>query len=285
LLVANPNCSSTISHYLSLIPALPIANFDANEYEDCAPLEVYFENNSQYGDTYEWDFGDGNTSTEREPSHIFTEPGYYNVSLTVTGDGGVRHYFRVFQVFENPEADFVIAPREVMLPDARVHMYSKSRLASQYVWDLGDGTIRTTRDVVHTYTAMGEYRVTLTVFSEYGCEDTKSEYPAVWVKGGGRIRFPNAFVPSKLGPNGGVYDEVDFKNEVFHPVTEAVVEYRLLIFNRWGEQIFQSDDIKIGWDGYYNGKLCSQDVYVWRAIGKYSNGKTFDLRGNVSLLR
>jgi gliding motility-associated-like protein len=92
-------------------------------------------------------------------------------------------------------------------------------------------------------------------------------------------------MPSKLGPNNGFYDEVDYKNEVFHPYADGVVEYKLFIFNRWGEQLFLSEDIKIGWDGYYKGKLSSQDVYVWRAIGKFTNGSPFDLRGNVTLLR
>ena len=56
-------------------------------------------------------------------------------------------------------------------------------------------------------------------------------------------------------------------------------------FNRWGEQIFESKDIKVGWDGYYNGKLCSQDVYVYRAIGKFIDGSPYDVKGNVTLLR
>jgi gliding motility-associated-like protein len=129
----------------------------------------------------------------------------------------------------------------------------------------------------------------LTVYAQYDdgveCVDDTSSVPAVWVEGAGRIRFPNAFVPSLLGPNGGEYDAVDFKNEVFHPYSDGVIEYKLLIFNRWGEQIFRSDDIRIGWDGYYKGKLCDQGVYVWRATGKFTNGQQFDLRGNVTLLR
>jgi gliding motility-associated-like protein len=99
------------------------------------------------------------------------------------------------------------------------------------------------------------------------------------------IRFPNAFMPSKLGSNGGVYDAIDYTNEVFHPVSEGVVDYKLLIFTRWGELIFECNDVLIGWDGYFKGKLCNQDVYMWKATGKFSNGKKIDMKGNVTLLR
>ncbi len=259
--------------------------FDANQYEACSPLVVYFENNSQYGHSYEWDFGDGTTSTEREPTHTYYEAGYYNVSLKVIGDGGERYYFAVFQVFENPVADFVVTPEVAILPDATVHIYNLSEKATSYFWDVGDGTTYISRDVVHRYQEMGEYRIKLIAYTDNACVDSTSRFPAVWVRGAGFIRFPNAFVPSKVGPSGGQYDDVDYKNEIFHPVYHAVVEYKLMIFNRWGEQIFESNDIKVGWDGYYNGKLSSQDVYVYRAVGKYSNGQTFNVRGNVTLLR
>lgn len=290
--VENSNCSDSISRLLTLLPPEPIALFESQGYSDCAPLEVYFINNSQYGNTYFWDFGDGTTSTDFEPNHTFHDAGYYNVKLIVTGDGGERHYYKTYRVYPNPIADFEVAPNRVLLPNAWVHVYNTSQYGNYFFWDLGDGFTTTIQpgdldypDILHEYKEIGEYRITLIAYTEYGCSDTTSRFPAVWVEGQGRIRFPNAFVPNPVGPNGGIYDEVDYKNEVFHPVGEGVVEYKLLIFNRWGEQLFQSNNIRIGWDGYYNGKLSPQDVYVWRAIGRFADGKLFDLRGNVTLLR
>lgn len=288
LYVNNDNCEDTIQKFLTLRPARPIALYTPSIRESCSPLIVYFVNNSQYADTYLWDFGDGTTSTEFEPVHTFVESGYYNVSLRVWGDGGDREYFSVFRVYDNPVAMFAVSPQRVSLPNARVHMYNLSEKGFEYIWDFGDGSLppyRFDRDPVHTYNEIGEFRVALTVYTEFGCMDSTSMFPAVWVEGAGKIRFPNAFMPSKLGPNGGFYDEIDYRNEVFHPVADGIAEFRLLIFNRWGEQIFESKDIKIGWDGYYQGKLCAQDVYVWRAVGKYINGRPFDLKGNVTLLR
>lgn len=293
LKVDAPHCSSFTSNTLRLLPTVPIPFFNADIYKSCSPLEVHFVNQSEYGGPayggkFIWDFGDGTTSTEGEPIHTFTKPGYYNVKLTVTGDGGISYYFKTFRVFENPVANFAVYPNHVMLPDAEVHIYNLSKYAHRYEWDLGDGTLLTDKDPVHKYAELGEYKISLRAYAHDtlgGCQDFTSLFPAVWVEGQGLIKFPDAFIPSKTGSNGGVYDEIDYKNEVFHPIHYGVVEYKLMVFNRWGEQIFQSNDIKIGWDGYFNSKLCDQGVYIWRAIGKYTNGKAFDRKGNVTLLR
>jgi len=87
------------------------------------------------------------------------------------------------------------------------------------------------------------------------------------------------------GSNGGAYSlsgpEMDY---VFHPFWEGVETYHLQIFNRWGVLIYTSYDVMKGWDGYYNGALCQQGVYVWKCTGTFANGKTFELVGDVTLL-
>jgi gliding motility-associated-like protein len=63
-----------------------------------------------------------------------------------------------------------------------------------------------------------------------------------------------------------------------------VEEYHLMVFNRWGELIFESFDKDLGWDGYVDGKMAKQDVYVWKVEGKYSGGQTFVQTGDVTLM-
>ena len=286
-----PHCWDTTTNILRLLPAEPIPFFTADLYENCSPLEVHFVNKSQYASDsqgYLWDFGDGTTSFEEEPVHTYTIPGYYNAKLTVSGDGGVSLYFKTFRVYQNPIASFAVFPYSVMLPDATVHIYNLSKYADKYEWDLGDGTNTTDKDPVHTYTKLGKYGISLRAYAADtlgGCTDDTSSYPAVSVEGVGKIKFPNAFMPRKTGSNGGIYDDIDYKNEVFHPIHYGVSEYKLMIFSRWGEQIFESNNVAVGWDGYLNGNLCDQGVYIWRAIGKFTNGKAFDMKGNVTLLR
>ncbi len=62
-------------------------------------------------------------------------------------------------------------------------------------------------------------------------------------------------------------------------------EYELVIYNRWGEMIFISKDVNIGWDGYFKDKLAEQGVYIWKVKVKYANGKVENLAGDITLLR
>jgi PKD repeat protein len=197
LRVENAHCWDTTSSILRLLPAEPRPFFTSDIYESCSPLEAHLINASQYGSNYLWDFGDGTTSTIDEPIHTFTIPGY-----------------KTFRVFQNPIADFAVYPNRVMLPDATVHIYNLTKYGDRYEWDLGDGTLLTDKDPVHTYTKLGEFRVSLRAYaadSLGACQDYTSKFPAVWVEGIGEIKFPNAFMPSKNGPNGGVYDDIDYK--------------------------------------------------------------------------
>jgi gliding motility-associated-like protein len=65
---------------------------------------------------------------------------------------------------------------------------------------------------------------------------------------------------------------------------KGVVLYELQIFNKWGEQIFETNDIHRGWDGYYRGELSKEDVYVWKASVTFSNGTSKIMTGDLTLL-
>jgi hypothetical protein len=99
--------------------------------------------------------------------------------------------------------------------------------------------------------------------------------------------FPNAFLPSAKSPEDGNYSRPDADNNVFHPVWEGVREYELWIFNRWGEQVFHSNNVNIGWNGRYGntGKKLGQDVYFWKTKGKFENDVPFKKAGDVTLIR
>lgn len=292
LAVNSPHCKDSTSKIVYLMPPKPIADFTQSQANGCAPHEVHFVNNSQYGENYEWDFDDGSQPViEFQPIHVFSKPGYYRVKLKVTGEGGENFDYGIIRVYPTPNADFVAYPSRVMLPDATVRLQNLTTDCDScsYDWDMGDGTkYINQKDPNHTYKGMGEFRISLWAERKYSdaiCRDSISKYPAVWVEGIGYVKFPDAFKPNPSGPNGGAYDEHDMKNEVFHPIHYGVVEYKLMIFTRWGEQVFTSSDVKVGWDGYINGRLAEQGVYVWRAIGTFTNGKVFDQRGTVTLLR
>ncbi len=285
LYVSSTNCSHSISRRIRILPPPPVAEFE-HPGPGCAPHGVQFRNNSVYGSSYFWEFGDGNTSADPEPYHIFEEPGLYSVKLTVTGAGGAEFAYREVEVYRLPEVSFMVSPELVMLPGQKVQLFNESKFGSSYLWDFGDGIQSGLESPIHQYTETGDYDIRLSVWTDDGCYGEMTKHNAVTVTGEGIIAFPNAFRPDIYGPSGGSYNRNALNpNTVFYPLHAGIEEYRLEIYNRWGELLFVSEDIEIGWDGYYQGKISKQDVYVWKAWGNYINGEEFIKAGDVTLLR
>ena len=288
-----PNgCEYTVSDSVFILPPCPQSNADNSNAKGCEDLTVNFVAGVAYGETYHWDFGDGNESTEENPSHTFTEPGTYFVRLKSSGYGCDDVLIRIdtIQVYEEPVADFRVEPREIMVPNQPVHFYNFSENAVRYEWNFGD-TVSFDREPLHYYSEPGVYDVSLQVWSENECYASKTIERAVYATEPGMIRFPDAFTPDPSGSTGGAYPcgdqfrNQDKDNDIFHPVYNGVTDYKLEIYNRWGEKIFESNDVCVGWDGYINGVLAPQDVYVFKATGRYKNGGVFKETGSVTLLR
>lgn len=284
----HPQCADTVSHIIRIMPPVPEIAITNNNPNGCEPYEVGFKTVYQYAytDSFYWDFGDGTFSREVEPVHVYQHAGTYTVQVTVTGDGGKNSAYKTVIVHPTPVADFDVAPRVALLPDAVVKGFNKSQLAVSYLWDFGDGGLSSEKDPEHPYKKLGKYDVKLTVWSEYGCVDSITKPQIVSVEGEGMIEFPNAFTPNMAGPSDGHYANLTDQNinDIFHPKHAGVKEYHLEIYTRWGEKIFECDDVMVGWDGYYKGKLCKQDVYVWKAKGKFWNDREFMKAGDVTLL-
>ncbi|MCK4344332.1 MAG: PKD domain-containing protein, partial [Bacteroidales bacterium] len=287
--VSNEQCTDTISHLVTVSPALPIAQYDPVE-SGCMPWTLQFNNTSVFADTYQWSFGDGSISNAENPEYTYFEAGSYIIRLTVTGPGGTDEYVQVIEVYQEPVAKFSFTPDFVYVNDQAVHCLNRSLYADSYLWEFGDGQTDTSRDAYHAYSAEGEYYITLTVYTDNGCEDTHLADQPVTVEPAGEVRYPTAFRPNmnNEGSDGGQdvtnIPASEINQYFFPPIQEKVDDYHLQIFNRWGEMLFESHDINIGWTGYYKGKLCKQDVYVWLVEGKYSNGKPFKKAGDITLL-
>lgn len=287
LIVSTPYCSDTAVITVEIEPPLPIPNFSGSG-EGCSPLTISFTDSSQYVDTYLWDFGDGNTSTQQNPTYTYYGAGTYSVTLYTTGPGGLDSLTKVDSVIvhERATAFFTHAPSLVYVPSQPVQFYNLSSDANQYYWDFGDGTLDSVNfSPFHYYTNAGLYDVTLIATNQFGCADTFLLPAAVQAENGGDVVFPNAFTPSEDGPSNGYYDPMSLNNDVFFPIISGADEYHLEIFSRWGELIFESFDPLIGWDGYYRDQLVQQDVYVWKVRVKFSDGRVVTQAGDVTLLR
>lgn len=280
----------TDSIFIDLNPP-PTVALQGDDNNICVPQTIQFTDLSITGNpndpitSWYWTFGDGTSSTQQNPSHLYISPGTYSVTLTVsTSDGCTNNSVTapfIINAYSYPVAAFSINSTTLSIPYDSLKCTNQSISANSYLWNFGDGGTSTATHPSHMYTGVGTFQIQLIAITQYGCTDTA--YAEVTTTS--NISFPNAFTPNPDGPNGGGYTFGDLTNDVFFPYTSGVTEFKMQIFNRWGELIFETLDIKQGWDGYYRGKLCQQDVYVWKAFVKFNNGKTFNKSGDVTLLR
>lgn len=291
------SCNNAITKTIVIYPPEVNAAFTVSTDRGCEPLDIQFTAAaSVYSEiyTYEWDFGDGTSGTGATPNHTYETAGLYYVKMIARGEGGEDYEYRTIKVYKNPVANFSVAPKLGMLNEqlqARVEYFNLSEcsdtLGCTYQWSFGDENTSTEREGVHNYTKLGTYDVSLVVTTSQGCVDSLVRENEVTIIGEGQIVFPNAFTPNTGGPIGcrtdNGYDV--YSNDIFFPVYKGVVKYELLIYTRWGELIFKSNDVDCGWDGYVDGKLAKQDVYVWKAQGKFTNGRAFEMAGDVTLIR
>jgi gliding motility-associated-like protein len=233
-----------------------------------------------------WTFGDGSTDTVQNPTHIYPNAGLYNVTLSVvTYAGCVNNNASSpypVTVYPQPVAAFSTNTTTVNLPYDEVTCTNQSAGAISYLWLFSDGTSYTSiNPPPHLFPTIGTWTITLIATNQFGCTETTQNN----IIATSDIVFPNAFTPNSNGGNGGTYTYGDLNNDVFYPFTSGVRDYKLLIFNRWGELIFESTALNIGWDGYYRGEICPQDVYVWKAEIIFIDGREFKDTGDVTLLR
>ncbi|ACL15493.1 PKD domain-containing protein [Methanosphaerula palustris] len=186
LTAGNANQSGTVvkKDYITVGPALA-ANFTANPTTGIAPLAVGFTDTSTGNgiSNWSWTFGDGATSTIQNPTHTYTLPGTYNVTLTVTNpyaSASTTKTITVHSLNPNFTANRTIgnAPLPVLFTDT-----TTSDLAvNAWTWNFGDNSTATTQSPTHSYTTPGIYTVTLTVSNTslgFTNTTTKSAYITV----------------------------------------------------------------------------------------------------------
>lgn len=294
-IVKTGECSDSAVQTVVIEPPYPLAGFDTPE-AGCTPHTVRFRNQSDYAQEFYWEFGDGGISDQKDPEYTYHTPGTYTVSLTARGPGGSETRTKEVEVWPSPDIRFENVPDSVHVNDKPVRFLNYTGLASNYLWDFGDyqeGTEKVSgynassqKEPFHIYEYTGWKDVKLIAWNDY-CRDSLIKENAVFVIPSGELSFPNVFRPNPNGPNGGYYQNLPLSeiNTVFHPgIINEISEYRLLIYSRWGELVFETTDVWQGWDGYMDGKLANQGVYVWKVEGKYSYGKLFQKTGDVTLL-
>jgi PKD repeat protein len=281
----SPYCRDSISKEIQITPPPPKSIFQPDTM-GCPPLDITFRNQSQYANSYVWDFDDGTFSTEVAPTHRFTISKEHHVTLTAYGLSGVDSSQQTIVVHPEPQAEFDAYPREARNLKQIIKFINNSVNASTYAWDFGDGNTSQDENPAHIYREPGIFTVKLHVWSEEGCPDTLVKQKLVHVmEGEGNTQFPNAFRWNGTGPTGGNWGENALDNTIFHPHMKNAVELHMIVYTRWGEKVWETREVYVGWDGYLrSGELADQGVYVYKAWVTYSDGSQELLAGDVTFL-
>jgi len=278
-------CADSMTNQIQILPPPPVAAFSPDT-SGCPPLEIPFINNSLYAESYAWDFDDGSFSSEANPTHTFLESGEYHVTLTATGLSGSAESEETVVVHDLPQASFDPASAEPGTTSEEFSFLNHSVNAVSYLWDFGDGSSSLEENPSHVYSASGTYTVILYATSIEDCIDTLVRESLVEIlPGEGEAIFPTAFVWNGTGPTGGAWTPGSEDNTVFHPKVKGATEFRMVIFNRIGHKIFESNDVYVGWDGYtVTGDLAAYGVYIYKAWITYSGGLSEVQSGDVTFL-
>lgn len=277
----NYSCSDTTIAFFNVI-GQPVARIQATPPVGCSPLTVNLEAISPYGDTWEWDFGDGQTGTGGpDIEHIYENPGTYDVYLRITSqDQCSDDTLAIGAVVSNPSAiaDFTITPEILNGYSPLATFENLSQGASSYIFDTGDGAVYPDFIDKHVYSGaiIENYVVTLIANNAFNCLDTLAKILPV-------DPATNFWIPNSFTPNG------DGNNEVFGPIISGNVEfYNFIVYDRWGHLVFETFDRDIKWDGtmFNNGKKpLKQDVYVYKIIVRFEPGTpNEEIFGRITLI-
>ncbi|TND05129.1 MAG: PKD domain-containing protein [Bacteroidetes bacterium] len=273
----------TISQTVSVtVDPAPVPNFTLSA-PGCAPWAFNLANTSTGATTYTWDFGDplsgaNNTSTLQNPSHLYLLPGSYNITLIAASPGGCADTITLTNaavVYPQPIASIGITVATISEYAPTAVFTDLSSGGTNCITYFGDGDSIIGCNIgtfTHTYGMPGTYTVMQVATNANGCTDTT--YVTVVVESESTIFIPNAFTP-----NG------DEHNGMFYAYGTNIEEFQMLIYDRWGNLVYESKDIYKGWDGTYKGDPVQEDVYVWKIIYTDSRSKRHRAIGHVSVIR
>jgi PKD repeat protein len=267
--ISAQGCTDSVSTVVT-VQAPPVANFVVSNSAGCLPLGTVFTSIGTGAQSYSWDFGDGQTGTGGSVGHSYFAVGSYDVTLTVTSSLGCTDSFSIddaVTVHPDPIADFNVIDLEVELGGS-FQFINTSQGAETYGWQFGDGGFSQEENPTHDYENPGDVNVTLTAISAFGCVDTARYTVDVIIRRA--LYVPNAIA---IGNEDGA--------GVFRPVGVGIAQYRALIFDKWGNQLWESTELEAGspvgfWDGMYRGKLVPQGSYVWNVEARFLDGTLWE---------
>lgn len=253
----------------------------------CAPLcdtLVFIPQPGSNIVAYSWDLGPGLPSVNNDSiAHCYNGFGVYDVSITIMDSRSCNNTITqngLVTVFENPVADFTYSPNPITVfePTATFYDYSSGPPAQSHSWQFGDPSLGSSNLYSPTFTFpdVGVYDVSLFITTAQGCTSTVVKPVPV-------LEEFVVYIPNSFSPNN------DGDNETFGPVGIGIdkLKYRLSIYNRWGEKLFETTELGENWNGKKMGsdKILMEDIYIYKFECRKTNGEKFTKSGHVTLVK
>ncbi len=242
--------------------AVPTAQFVTNASTGCSPLNITFSNDLAITNLQNctWTFSNGQVFNGcGSLNATFVNPGCYDVTFTGNTTDGcpvTGTFNSAICVYDNPIANFTYSPNMPTELNNVIQFTNLSYGGSTYHWNFGSYGTSSNEHPSHAFYGVEpdqSVTVCMTVVSEHGCMDTVCRQIKFY--GDLLVWVPNTFTP----------DGDEFNNQ-FKPVfskDRMIDNYTLMIFNRWGELLFESHDPEFGWDGTYNAEFVQDGTYTW----------------------
>ena len=286
VVTSNNGCIDTTTKNINVY-ALPVVSFGVSDTSGCAPLCLTFADSSSTSNgsigTWQWNFGNGTSSISKNPTACYTSSGTYTVKLKATSTNGCSSTLTkagYVTVHSLPTAEFTFGPQPVTVLEPLIqYVNTSSPDAIENYWYFGDGDSLLNpeeHDPSHYFNTdqPQKYTTQLVVMNQFGCKDTVEHQIIIgpdW-----SLYVPNAFTPND-----------DAKNDEFNAKGINILQYDMVILDRWGTVIFKTDDINRGWNGKVkNGsEIAQQDVYVYLINFKDVFNEKHKMNGHVTLVR
>lgn len=277
---------SVNTNFIIYVNPLPVPNVAATTIEGCAPLCIGLNSYaSPKAVSVLWDFGYNLHAIGDSINFCFKNPGTYSITTTIQDINGCKSKNTApFQitVFPRPQPDFSWEPFEPSLIENHVNFVSSyvNGPITYYHWEFGDGfdyknDTSSLKNPSHDFNYVSVYPVTLIETNVYGCTDTITKNVTV-------LEDFTLYIPNAFTPNG------DGLNDVFLPkgMGFKAESYEMLVYDRWGNVIFKSNDVNKGWDGTFKGTSVQSDVYVYKIkCISSSRGIRKEHAGHVTLIK
>ncbi|PCH98581.1 MAG: hypothetical protein COB85_01310 [Bacteroidetes bacterium] len=287
------NCIDDTMFTVEVYP-LPVAGFTADTLSGCEPLCVNFTDTTTISSgtiaSWDWDFGDGNTSTAQNSQNCYSAidestslitsvtlvaTSSYQCSSTLTIGGMIT-------VWPKPIGNFMAGPQPTTLLSSVIDFRDQSLGdVTSWTWDFGDsdtlfGIDSAAANPSHLYVDTGTYVVRQIISNQYACRDTA--YHPITIDPASIMHVPNSFTPNGDGINEGFLPK---------GIGFAARKYEMRIYDRWGDLIFKTEDVNLPWYGTANNgrKVVQTDVYIWMILATNMQGEKHTSIGHVTLIR